>query len=65
MLNVKVKGGSESDIYSDIMTLLWDLKLTDGGDAVRGTLVRHKKVKDFLRKYQRDELDHLENLLDN
>ena len=47
-------------LYDDLITLLNEVKLVHGGQALNSTLLRHKKVYNFLVKYQKNAMIDLE-----
>lgn len=60
-----VKNSNEQDLadmalYSSIIQLLEQVKLTYGGEGLVQTLKRHKKVMLFLQKYQKTTIIDLE-----
>lgn len=61
-----VKNSNEQELadmalYSSIMKLLEQVKLTYGGEGLNSTLKRHKKVMLFLQKYQKTTIIDLES----
>ena len=48
-------------LYSNIMDLLKEVKLTYGGEGLNSTLKRHKKLMLFLQKYQKTTIIDLES----
>ena len=61
-----VKNSNEQELadmalYSSIMKLLEQVKLTYGGEGLVQTLKRHKKVMLFLQKYQKTTIIDLES----
>lgn len=60
-----VKNSNEQELadmalYSSIIQLLEQVKLTYGGEGLVQTLKRHKKVMLFLQKYQKTTIIDLE-----
>lgn len=60
-----VKNSNEQELadmalYSSIMKLLEQVKLTYGGEGLISTLKRHKKLMLFLQKYQKTTIIDLE-----
>lgn len=51
---------ASSDLYNEFISLLQDVKLTQGPLAVTSTLKRHPKIKQFILKYQTDLISSLE-----
>lgn len=61
-----VKNSNEQELadmalYSSIMQLLEQVKLTYGGEGLNSTLKRHKKLMLFLQKYQKTTIIDLES----
>ena len=61
-----VKNSNEHELadmalYSSIMQLLEQVKLTYGGEGLNSTLKRHKKLMLFLQKYQKTTIIDLES----
>ena len=61
-----VKNSNEQDLadmalYSSIIQLLNQVKLTYGGEGLNSTLKRHKKLMLFLQKYQKTTIIDLES----
>lgn len=54
----------EFTLYTDIMSLLEDIKLTIGGEALYYTLKKRKNLLRFLKSYQTRKLDDFELQLD-
>lgn len=60
-----VKNSNEQELadmalYSSIIQLLDQVKLTYGGEGLNSTLKRHKKLMLFLQKYQKTTIIDLE-----
>lgn len=51
----------KDDTYEMLISLLKDIKLTQGNLALNSTLNRHQKVKKFLLQSQVDTLQDLED----
>lgn len=49
------------ELYSDIVKLLRELKLTLGPQGLSATLSRHKVLKRFMIEYQTEYLKNLED----
>lgn len=47
-------------IYRSIISLLSDVKLCQGPEAIRGTLRRHPIVNDYLLSFQKDSIMAIE-----
>lgn len=61
-----VKNSNEQELadmalYSSIIQLLEQVKLTYGGEGLNSTLKRHKKLMLFLQKYQKTTIIDLES----
>ena len=61
-----VKNSNEQELadmalYSSIIQLLDQVKLTYGGEGLNSTLKRHKKLMLFLQKYQKTTIIDLES----
>ena len=54
----------EFALYIDIVSLLEDIKLTIGGEALYYTLKKRKNILKFLKSYQTRKLDDFELQLD-
>lgn len=51
-------------LYNRIICFLDSIKLTDGPDAVRGTIRRHPIIRDYIRHYQEQKVIDLEVAID-
>ena len=56
---------SNDDFYNDLLSLLYDIKLTCGNMTLNATLRKHPKIyKALLDKFEKD-IDYFESYLDN
>lgn len=51
----------QDETYYNLITLLKEIKLTQGNLALNGTLTKHPKIKKYLIQKQIDSLTELEN----
>lgn len=55
----------DSALYSSLIQLLNEVKLVHGGEGLKQTLYRHKKLTIFLREYQKKYIIDLEGKIQN
>lgn len=63
MSNSSVNSLSRSEIYSSLISLLDEVKLVQGPQAVYATLRRHKEVYKFILLYQQTCLKEVEGFI--
>lgn len=51
---------STEQVYNDLISLLVDVKLTQGPMGVNSTLRRHPSIKQFILQYQTEIISRLE-----
>lgn len=61
MINLNSNSG-ENILYDRIIVLLQQVKLVQGGTALASTIRRHKKIRDFLMKKQKQRIEYIEDI---
>lgn len=54
-----------TELYSDLIDLLAEIKVSLGGEGLYHTLQRHKVIKDFILSYQTSQIIKFEQAIDN
>lgn len=56
---------TEYEIYKKLIMLLQEVKATFGPNAVSGTLLKRPIIRNFLKNYQKKNLDSYEKVIAN